>query len=119
MPAMNKKLLLKQLISTLDADSADDQEVIDYLNNYEFIKINRTAEIQDGSLVQLENQGNINWYFMIPVEGGKFLTIDDKVIMSITPFSKLGGEMINRIVGDEFEVQAKSSIQTYKVLHLC
>lgn len=113
---MDKRKLLKQIINSLDENNPDDFEVIEYFKTYQFIKITPETPIQDGSLIKLENQGNENWYFMIPVEGGKFLTIEDDTILTITPFSKLGQCLIDKVVGDSFDVQGKSTLQKYTVL---
>lgn len=113
---MDKRKLLEQIIRSLDIDSPDDQEIIEFLKTYQFIKIHPETPVQDGSLVLLESQGNKNWYFLLPIEGGKFLSLDGKAIMTITPFSKLGIQMIDKNIGDSFEVVGKSIIQQFKIV---
>lgn len=113
---MDKRKLLHQIIKSLDEENPDDSEVIEFLHTYQFVKIHPETPVQDGSLVLLENQGNQNWYFLLPIEGGKFLSLDGNAIMTITPFSKMGMQMIDKKIGESFEVVGKSSIQQFKIV---
>lgn len=113
---MDKQKLIEQIINTLNENNPDDLEVINYFKTYEFIEVSPNTPIQDGSLIKLANQGNENWYFMIAVEGGKFLKMNQETILTITPFSKLGQTLIDKVIGDSFKVQGKKTLQEYKVL---
>lgn len=113
---MDKKELLAQMISNVDRNSEDYHAVLDYLKNFEIPDTQRGDAVAEGSLVLLNNGKTNKWYFFMAVEGGQFLTTGDHVVLSITPFSPLGREIVNQKIGHNFEMEKGSGYVLYTIV---
>ena len=58
-----------------------------------------TMHISEGSLVTLDINGEIGYYFLVPVGGGHELEYGGKVIDALTPQSPLGRLMMGKHTG--------------------
>lgn len=57
--------------------------------------------VRAGALVELEQQGASELYFMGPAEGGLEVIVEDREVMVITPASPLGARLMGARAGDD------------------
>lgn len=76
--------------------------------------LEETVEI--GSIVALETNNKIMYYFLLATAGGEMINLDGKVLLTTTVFSPLGQELIGLNVGDDFEVETPKENRVYKIL---
>jgi hypothetical protein len=58
------------------------------------------AEIDLGALVELEFPDGREWFFLGPAGGGTEVAVAERTITVLTPESPLGGQLVDRRVGD-------------------
>jgi transcription elongation GreA/GreB family factor len=68
-----------------------------------------------GSLVELELNKKRQTYFISSVSGGSLLNIEGIPVLVVSVFSPIGEGCIDRIVGDEFEVEIKDQLRVYSI----
>jgi transcription elongation GreA/GreB family factor len=72
--------------------------------------------IESGALVQVMHQRQSNWYFVLPVAGGRRVEQENGVVLTITPTSPLGSAILGLRVGDEAEVPTPTTPKMYEVV---
>lgn len=93
-------------------------EIQQLIYSFEHLELRRyTADMTIGpsALVEFESNNKKSLCFIVP-KGGTHVDFDGKSIQLVTPASLLGGELINRKAGDEFEVEIAGKLREYKVL---
>jgi transcription elongation GreA/GreB family factor len=73
----------------------------------------KSSQVELGSLIQVEQNGRVIWYFISSALGGTILNIDDLIVLVITVFSPIGNEALSLSVGDNFEVETPKEIKNY------
>jgi hypothetical protein len=96
-----KNLIIDELIRL---DQFSSHNVNDYLQELKQKKNSRDI-IEDGSLVLLDCNGKQAMYFMTASHSAHMLSIHEKVVMLVTPFSALGMQLIGKTVKDHFKIQ--------------
>lgn len=74
------------------------------------------APIDLSALVELEGQGERNFYLIGPRAGGTEVTHDKKTIMVLTPQSPLGEKLVGKKQGDFVEMQFGAGKERYKIV---
>lgn len=72
--------------------------------------------IEIGSIVCLETNKKLMFYFLLATGGGQMINVDGNVLITTTVFSPLGQELIGMSVGDEFEVETPKENRVYKII---
>lgn len=85
------------------------------LQMLEDMPVEKSENIQIGSLASLNHQGQDRWYYFAPNCGGTMLQLDGKAVLVISVFSPLGNEAIGLSVGDEFVVETPKEERLYRV----
>jgi transcription elongation GreA/GreB family factor len=76
------------------------------LETFEGLKEQPVSDaIEIGSLVELQQDGFVEWYFLGPTAGGTEIEIDDTEVLVITPESPLGSQIMG------LEAGAKASLE--------
>ena len=76
------------------------------LETFEGLKEQPVSDaIEIGSLVKLQQDGFVEWYFLGPTAGGTEIEIDDTEVLVITPESPLGSQIMG------LETGAKASLE--------
>lgn len=68
------------------------------------------------ALIELDCDGNTQYYFLGPKNGGTVIEYEDCNITLITPTSPLGQLLIGRKEGDYFEVKTERAIREYEII---
>lgn len=74
------------------------------------------SPIDLSALVELEGQGERNFYLIGPRAGGTEVTHDKKTIMVLTPQSPLGEKLVGKKQGDFVEMQFGPVKERYKIV---
>lgn len=74
------------------------------------------AAIALTALIELECDGNKQYYFLGPKNGGVTIDYEGCNITLITPTSPLGQLLIGRQEGDYFEVRTERAIREYEII---
>jgi transcription elongation GreA/GreB family factor len=70
------------------------------------------------ALVELEYGQTRAFYFIAPQGGGLVTRVDGRPVQVITPNSPMGEALMGKRIGDEVEVETRSSTRTYKVISI-
>jgi len=73
------------------------------------------ATVQNGSLVQTQENETITWYFMIPAQGGDHLTINNEVLITLSPDSLIGKSFMGKKQNDTVKFQSPKEIRTITI----
>ena len=68
-----------------------------------------------GALVTLSSGDRSSYYFFSPVAGGYQLDCGDRVVNVITPESRMGQSLLDKVEGDEIEVSASRHMLVEKI----
>ena len=74
------------------------------------------AAIAVGALVELEQGGEKNFYFLGPRAGGTEIIHDKKEILVITPQSPLGDQIAGKKSGDSFQLRLGKETRAAKII---
>ena len=97
------------------------EELQDALAKIRFLNIRDFEEdelIDIGALVTLETDGELAHLLLIPEGGGRVIEIDGQSIKVINPASPLGRALVDKRVGDEFELPLGGRIREYEVVRV-
>ncbi len=86
------------------------------LQAFELRNFAQGESIESGALVQVMHQRQSNWYFVLPVAGGRRVQHENGVVHTITPTSPLGGALLSMSVGDEVEVPTPAAPKIYEIV---
>ena len=75
-----------------------------------------TATVESGCVIELGQKDKTQTYMMLPVAGGRQVTIDNVRVATVTPTSPLGSALLGLSVGDDAEVAAPGQPKLYEVL---
>lgn len=81
-------------------------------------KITNQEIVNIGSLVALELEGKINWFFMLPFAAGATVKIQNHTITVISPQSPVGKELMLKSKGDFFTVRTAGKEKDYELIEL-
>lgn len=73
-------------------------------------------EISIGALIELEQLGEKDFYFLGPRAGGTEIEHDKKEILVITPQSPLGEQLIGKMSGDSLQIKLGKEIRAAKII---
>lgn len=73
------------------------------------------ATVQNGSLIQAQENETITWYFMIPAQGGDHLTINNEVLITLSPDSLIGKSFMGKKQNDTVKFQSPKEIRTITI----
>jgi transcription elongation GreA/GreB family factor len=74
------------------------------------------SEACAGALVELEINESRAFYFVAPAGGGIVTAVDGKPVHVITPMSPIGDALMGRKAGQDFDVEFRDNVRTYKVI---
>lgn len=90
---------------------------IDTIRKMTILSFNDQKPIQSSAIVEVEMDGDEKrTFFFIPTQGGIRLELNGQVIQTISPESPIGKLLLNREVGDSFEMKTKDSSHEYEIL---
>ncbi len=69
-----------------------------------------------GALVELEQHGERNLYFIGPSAGGTELSLEQRTVMVITPQSPLGQVLMGQTCGAKVTMEGRGAKQVCRVL---
>jgi transcription elongation GreA/GreB family factor len=92
------------------------EQELNLLEESEIREFNQEETVEIGSIVCLETNEKIMYYFLLATAGGEMITVDGNVLITTTVFSPLGQELIGMNVGDEFEVETPKENRLYKIV---
>jgi transcription elongation GreA/GreB family factor len=69
-----------------------------------------------GALVTLRARGAVTTCFVVPAGGGRKVTLDGRVVQTVTPSSPLGEAIVGLAVGEEAEAPTPQGARTYEIL---
>lgn len=73
-------------------------------------------EVAIGALVELQLNDMKKKYFISPTAGGTMLEVEGESILVISVFSPIGSEALSLKVGEEFELETKTTPREYKII---
>jgi len=79
-------------------------------------KFSGTDAIGVGALVELDQGGGRDFYFLGPRAGGTEIEHDRKEILVITPQSPLGEQLVGKKSGDTFSLKLGSEMRSAKIV---
>lgn len=86
------------------------------INAFEELTDNSTGNsIEIGSLVELDQEGRTEFYFIGPTGGGVEVDLDGREILVITPESPLGSQLMNLESGNKSSLELGGRKQQIKV----
>lgn len=71
--------------------------------------------VRKGTLVTLEFNGEMTYYFIGPASGGLEVVVDGEEITVMTPDSPLGASLLNKMAGDSVEIKLPSGNNIYQI----
>lgn len=75
-------------------------------------------EITIGALVEVKSKKQSQFYFLSPRGGGIQVEVEGKTIVVLTPQSRLGQMLVDRVVGDSFTFEQGGSELEYRIVSL-
>lgn len=108
-----KQQIIEELFTfiNMQADQAnDEQDKNDILSEIQIIKemnTKRHHEVEIGSLISVERNQNVGFYFLTPMTSGQFFKIGEKTILTLSTFSKLGSELLGKSTGNTVSFEGK------------
>ncbi len=94
------------------------QASIENYGNMVLVPAGPDATVETGILVELEQQGEPQLYFMGPSSGGMEVEVDGREVMVITGGSPLGASLAGHRAGDAVEMKSAGGAQTFRILNL-
>ncbi len=96
---------------------AELQESIALYRRFHRPHFNQQSTIQLGARVEIENDsGGIQRLFIGPAAGGLSIGEKPDTVQLITPSTPLGQALLNKTVGDEFELHIRSVSQSFAII---
>jgi len=74
--------------------------------------------IVPGSLIELEFNHKISFYFLVTHGGGTLVQVESQVIQLITPQSPLGDALLGKKQGDLVEIESRGAMREYKIIRV-
>jgi transcription elongation GreA/GreB family factor len=81
-------------------------------------KFGSADPVDVGALVELEQLGEKNLYFLGPRAGGTEIEHDKQEILVITPQSPLGEQLLGKKAGDAFQLKLGNEARTARVVRV-
>jgi transcription elongation GreA/GreB family factor len=76
------------------------------------------SSIEAGALVALKTKNITSLYFVVPVAGGRKVSIDGVDVTAITTGTPLGVALVGLTAGDEAEVETPQGAKEYEVVRV-
>lgn len=86
------------------------------IEDIELQSFSSNDEIKIGALLEIEFNNTKKKYFLSSTAGGSMLKINEEVILVISVFSPIGAEVVGLKSKDEFEIDFKGEIRSYKIV---
>lgn len=74
--------------------------------------------IASSALVQLDQDGEQRWVYLIPVAGGMKLSLEQREVQLLSLEAPLAQELLGKVLGDEFELVLAGVARSYEILHV-
>ncbi len=71
--------------------------------------------IQNGSLIQTQENETTIWYFIIPARGGDRIAIDNETLIALSPDSLIGKGFMDKKQNDTVKFKALKGIRTITI----
>jgi len=95
------------------------KEALDAYRTLDLLEFTQNSAIDISALVVLEKDGaGQTTVFIGPLAGGTKVTCDDREITVITPQSPLGQHLMEKAVGDEFELGSGDTVKEYQIIEV-
>ena len=76
------------------------------LKAYTLPAFSATDSIDEGALVQVDMEGDVMWFMILPGGGGTDVDVDDQEVTILTPETPLGEQLIGKAKGETYRVRA-------------
>jgi transcription elongation GreA/GreB family factor len=80
-------------------------EAYSRLKSYRLPAYDPEAPIGQGALVEVESDGEIMWFMILPGGGGTDIDLDGQEVTIITPETPLGAELIGKTAGQTYRLR--------------
>ena len=74
--------------------------------------------VAPGSLIETEQDGTAQWYFMVPFGGGKNIVSSETTVKTITPDSKIGSALQGGKPGDSIAVSLPAGEKHISIVNI-
>jgi transcription elongation GreA/GreB family factor len=91
------------------------QQTLNFYKQVEFRQFSAEEPIAALAVVELEANRKKTLYLIAPQGGGMRISIEGKSILTITPHSPVGEELVGRRVGDTIEVEAQGVMREFLI----
>ena len=96
-------------------------ELEDAIGDFEDLKTKSFGDssIDVGALVELDQDGDKNFYFVGPCAGGTEVTVGESEVMVITLQSPLGSQLQGRQQGERLELTLAEAKRQVQIVNIC
>lgn len=95
---------------------ADLEQFILMLRFLDIKNFGEETAISSTALVELDHDGKISWYFLLPNGGGMTVEFDKHQVQIVTPKSPMGEALIGRHEGDVALVDTGKETREYEIV---
>jgi len=113
----NIKSTIKTTAQKCETDELKN-EMLEELEMFDGIQMESHANIEIGSIVELETNSRAATYFISPANSGSILSIDGRSVLVVSIFSSLGAELMGKKKNDRFEITTATGLRSYKILNV-
>ena len=71
-----------------------------------------------GAIVELKFNNLVNFYFLTSTGAGLIIKINGKTILVLSIFSSLGNVLLEKKVGDHFEIEVNGKQRRYEIINI-
>ena len=80
---------------------------------------NSDSSIEGTALIETQINGDeAKWFFFLPNLGGLKVSVNNKTIHTISPESPIGSKLLEKKVGDFFEIKISNNLKEYEILNI-
>lgn len=98
---------------------AELQWIIHSYQNLELLEFTSQSFVGITALVEVSSETKKKLFFLAPKGGGILIDVDSIKVQIVAPDSKLGAELMGKVVGDSVEMQIVGRLKEYEVLNIC
>jgi len=112
------KFQMNSLADTLRQLIKEKEEAIDNLNSFPPDKLNFSSIIQIGSVIEIKEDKNIKYYFILPVGGGIKIKQNNKIITVITPDTPIVAALQGKKKNDKINFEIENIIKEIEIVNI-
>jgi len=95
---------------------AELMESIAHLKALPLLNFQKSSPVQISAIVEVESEReDFQLFFILPSRGGIKVDFEGQEILTLSPDSPMGENILGKFTGDEFEVKLKNKIHSYSI----